>query len=205
VFIEVRRGGSDSVVLVVVGLGGEAELPTSDPIRDEDLVIAADFDSGRRKDPTVVCATGSGAVRVDGASVVYEHRAVPSLVVAEKQVTAGRPGGGKQQLGGYMGERVGLFWSDVNELGRRATGSAAAARHVRPAFTANCAPHLDQPGRELARCQVALASAIAVGHGFSGSSGRRDRNGVMFGRTVTDLTPNSPNHVGAGTDLPPDE
>ena len=86
-FAEERRRGPDRVVLVAIGLTGIAETPTSHLSSDFDLAVVDEFDARRRKAPAVVHAPSPRPMLVDRAFVVDQHRAVPSLVVAQDNVS----------------------------------------------------------------------------------------------------------------------
>ena len=84
-----RRGRTHGVVLGPVDLGREAELPAPCSPSDRELILVVDVDPRGGEDPAVVGATGPGAMLVDRAFVVDQHRAVTVLVVAEDDVAAG--------------------------------------------------------------------------------------------------------------------
>ncbi len=156
-------------MLLTVGLGGVAEAPALHPSGDLGLVGVVDAQAGGGEDPAVVCATRPRAMLVDRALVVDQHRAMPSLVVADDDVAGRQSGCREQQLGRNVGDRVGLVGADVDELRRGAARGAAVARHVGSVFTSDRALDLDHPRREVARRQVAVGvHAGARKHAASG-------------------------------------
>ncbi len=149
------------VVLDVVDLGREIELPALRPSGDGGLGLVVEVDPGRGKDPAVVGAARPGPVLVDRAGALDQHRAVPVLVVAEEDVAPWQPGRREQQGGGDVSEGVGLVGPDVDELRGSAAGRAPVARHVRVAPAGKGALHPGQPGGEVARRQRRARSRVS--------------------------------------------
>ncbi len=142
---EERCRRPDRVVAGPISRARVAEPPPLRPASDRDLFVAFGCQPRSGEDPTVIRATGPGTVFVDRASIIDKHRAVTPLVVADQDVAFRPSGSREEQLGGNTGEGVGLVGSDVDELGRRAAGSAASARHIGAAFVADGAKHLVCP------------------------------------------------------------
>ena len=164
VLLQVRGRRSNGVEPGPVSRGGEVELPASRLSFNQSPVAAVDCEPGSGKAPAVVGAAGSGAVRVDRARVVDQHRAMTALVVSEQDVAVGEPRRREPEFLGNTGERVGLVGFDVDELRRGSARGAASARHVGRVFATDRALHLGHPRREVASGQVSSVARVFVGH-----------------------------------------
>ncbi len=169
-----RRGGLHREMLAAVGLGGVAEPPAADTPLDQFLVAAPRLDLGCGKHSTVVAAACLWPMLVDRARAVYEHGAAPTLVVPQQDVARGQPGRREQELRGYPAEGPRFAGTDVDEVRRRTTGDALAARHVGCAFLLLGASRAAQPGGEPPGGKIRQLAGIldagrcrVVTHGFT--------------------------------------
>src|SRR5205807_7730292 len=171
--------GPDGGVAAPVVVGREAEPPPPGLAGDRRLavVLGVDVEPGGGEDPAVVGGARLRAVLVDRAAAVDEHRAVPPLVVAEEDVAAGPAGSGEHQLGGDVGQGVGLAGPDVDELRRGAAGGAPAAGHGGGRLVAQGRFHAAQPGRE-----VTGREGTVVAHAADDDRGSTQGRGSEFSR-----------------------
>ncbi len=159
---ELRRR-AHGVVQRAIGNRRVAEPPAPHARRDRSLAGTGRFDAGRGEDTAVVTATRTGAVLVDRARAVDEHRAMAALVVAEHDVPARQERRGEQEFGRDVRERVGLFRPDVHELRRGAARRTAVARNARVVLAADRALHLVQPRREVTGRQLGIVVHLLQG------------------------------------------
>ena len=149
-----RRRRTHSVVLDPGVRALEAELPSPRLPRDRPLVGIVEFDPRRWEDTTIVGTTRSGAMCIDRAGVVDQHRTMPILVVADQDVPARQPRCREQHRGRNVRQRIGLVGPNMNELRGRATCGAAATRHIRGTLSTNCLLYLGHPCREVAGREI---------------------------------------------------
>ncbi|MCU1359457.1 MAG: hypothetical protein JWN99_746 [Ilumatobacteraceae bacterium] len=115
VVIEESSGGTNTIVLLPIGVGRMAEDPTCRAQPDGRLAVI-DVHVGRSKHSAVVGTACSGAVLVDRAAIVDQHRTVAALVVTHQDMTARQAWSGERQLDGDVRQCIGLVGFDVDEL-----------------------------------------------------------------------------------------